>query len=801
MQYSLEEISEILSTNLSGDIDRQVLTVSIDSRSIVSGSKTIFIALTGNIVDGHQYVQSAYDKGVRAFIVSSEIVLPSDASIIQVNNTLDALQALALYHRKECDMMLIGITGSNGKTIIKEWLSKLLSKHYRTIKSPKSYNSQIGVPLSVLLSEEDHEVGVFEAGISKPGEMSKLTDILDPTIGVFSIIGDAHDYSFDSREEKFNEKAILFNNSESVIYYGEDASLSNWIEGYYTKNQLRPYSYEVIDSHRVMYSFGEVSLPLEMPFMDDASIQNLLAAISVMHLLGIDVSNIQQDILSLDRVEMRMESKLGKWQSTLINDSYNSDLESLKNAIQHLVVNKSENPLIVLSDLEDNQEDTKLYSKVADILDMLKTYQLITIGKASKELSTIVQSHIIMHSDHIDNVYSKLTKSLIEGRTILLKGARKYRFENLFNRLSAQSHSAYLSTDISAIEHNLSVYAGMLPTETKIMAVLKASAYGSGASAIAKHLQHRQVSYIAVAYVDEGIELREAGVELPILIFNPDFDQSMDMVIFDLEPEIYDIEQLELLVESQINQISVHIKIDTGMHRLGILPSQIDQLCEILSTNRHIKVASVFSHLASSGDSSHTAFTKHQIADYHKAYDRISHILDYSPLRHIANTSAISNFAESHMDMVRIGLGLYGIDSNVEVAQQLEKAHSLYARILQIKTIAAGESVGYNRSKVLDQESKIAIINIGYADGLMRSNSDYNWSVMIDEQIAPIIGDVCMDLTIIDVTNLSEVYVGQKVEIFGKHNDVTMLALANNTIPYEILARISSRVKRVYVRF
>ena len=801
MKYTTGDIASILNVTTFGDTDRIISQISIDSRSISHVvDQTAFLALQGNIVDGHDYVQAAYDRGVRTFILNKAIKLPKDATVIRVKNTIDALQHLAAHHRSQYDIPVISITGSNGKTIIKEWLSQLLSKYYQVVKSPKSYNSQIGVPLSVLQMDGHHEVAVFEAGISQVGEMIHLQEIIKPSIGIFSNLGDAHSSGFNSRKEKFVEKAILFADCESIIYNAKDDELSHLIESQYRSEQLHPYKYEIAEKGIIRFHFYGKSMDIRLPFRDEASIQNILASISTMCLLGIDIEDIEHDLKYLDRVQMRMETKAGKWGSTLINDAYSSDLQSLNNAIQYLKQTNVKNPIIILSDLEENQSPEILYPQVAQILNSID-HTLITIGKGSQQLTSLVQSEVNHHTS-IGSL--ALNRSIIEGRTILLKGARKYQFEILQKQLTAQSHSASLEIDLSAMEHNLSVYASMLPPDTKIMTVVKASAYGSGAMELAKHLQHRQVAYMAVAYIDEGVQLRSTGITTPILVLNPDLDQLEEMVAHQLEPEVYNLEQLKQIIiynlqEERSDFPAIHIKLDTGMHRLGFRKCDFQPLFELL-LNGKLKVASIFSHLAASDDPDHEAYTMEQISLFDEMCKVIINVLGYTPLRHIANTAAISRYPNAHHDMVRLGLGLYGIDSRLETSAQLERVHTLIAKIIQVKSIKKGETVGYNRTHTLDRDSKIAVINIGYADGLMRSSGNGRHSVMLHNQLVSIVGNVCMDLTLIDVTDVDIVEIGDQVEVFGKSVDITQLARANDTIPYELLAGISTRVKKVYVR-
>ena len=809
MKYTSGDIANILSATLVGVPDYIITHISIDSRSITTHiSETIFISISGNIVDGHSYVQAAYDLGVRVFLIDKKVQLPFDAITIHVTSTLRSLQKWATIHRLKFDIPVIAITGSNGKTITKEWLSQLLSNHYRVVKSPKSYNSQIGVPLSILKMEDYHEVAIFEAGISQPNEMIFLEEIIKPTICILTNIGDAHSSGFEGEgiinlKRKLKEKSILFKNCDALIYYSEDGSVPYVVDGLklsFNKGKHHSYTYEKLDNQKVKFRFFGKSIDLQLPFSDEASIQNILASISVLCLLGIDIKNIEKDLKKISRVQMRMETKVGKWNSTLINDAYSSDLHSLDNAVQYLKQINASKPIIVISDLEENQADETLYPKVAEILNRID-HTLITVGEKSHVLKSSVVSHKQHYTDTNQVEFDRIT---IEGRTILLKGARKYKFEKLYKRLSAQSHSAYLEIDLSAMEHNLSVYAGMIPTDTKIMTVVKASAYGSGAKELAKHLQHRQVAYMAVAYVDEGIQLRESGIQTPILVLNPDLDQLEQMTTYNLEPEIYSLDQLKQIIQDktqdeQTHFPSIHIKLDTGMHRLGFQQSDVENLFSLLKDS-NLKIASIFSHLSSSDNKEQDAYTFDQIHLFDEMYALLTRELGYKPLKHLANTAAISRYPEIHFDMVRLGLGLYGIDADTKTGGQLERVHTLKAKVIQIKSLSKGETVGYNRTHILDKDSRIAIINIGYADGLMRSSGNSNHKVYFHNKYVPIIGNVCMDLTMIDITDISAAQVGDDVELFGKEVDITLLAKINNTIPYELLAGISARVKKVYVR-
>lgn len=799
MKYTTQQITEITGGQLIGVEDRVVSEIIIDSRiKPATTNLSTFVALHGNIVDGHQYVQDAYDKGIRVFIIDRQVSLPKDASIILVKDTLSAIQALAKDHRKKFEAPVISITGSNGKTIVKEWLSQLLSYTYEVAKTPKSYNSQVGVPLSIFTIADHHNIAVLEAGISLPNEMSILADIINPDIGIFTNLGDAHDQGFVDAAQKFDEKAKLFNSAKSIIYCKNDEQLHRRMVNRFDTKILNPYEYNHLGDGSVEYIFNERNMVIQLPYNDKASVENILACISILIILGINTSDIEIKIKTLSRINMRLETKSGIWNSTLINDAYNSDLQSIKNAVDHLTQIKVDDPVIILSDLEDNQPAESLYPQVARLLSRLDNYKIITIGKESAALKKLVPNSHINHFTNVDKVL--LERSIISNKVVLLKGARKFGLEKLYQKLSAQSHSASLEIDLTAMEHNLSVYASLLYNDTKIMTIIKASAYGSGAEELAKHLEHRQVAYLAVAYVDEGIQLRAKGITAPIIILNPDIEQIRDLQKYNLEPEVYSLSQLEYISRHINGDINIHLKLDTGMHRLGFMQNDLKDLLEVLENNKaRITVASIFSHLASSGNIDHKKYTERQIALYDEMYGTIVRAIGYKPLRHIANTAAISLYPNAHYDMVRLGLGLYGIESNHSIANRLERVHTLKAKVMQIKSLKKGSAVGYSRSHILKKDSDIAIINIGYADGLMRLSGNSNHHVFVNERHVPIIGSICMDLTIIDVTDV-DLNVGDEVEIFGKNIDIKKLAEASKTIPYEVLARISNRVKKVYVR-
>lgn len=791
MKYLASEISHILGVPLRGK-DRDISRISIDSRKIRQASSTIFIGISGNVTDGHKYVSDAYKKGVRSFLVSQNIELPDDAGIIVVDDTVAALQHWASHHRSCFDIPVVAITGSNGKTIVKEWLAKLASSKYQIVKSPRSYNSQIGVPLSVLQMNEDHTLAIFEAGISQPHEMSILNKIIQPTIGVFTILGDAHAEGFTSRQHKLEEKAKLFTDCKTIIYNKSQSEVDLYLRSKFSENVLVPFDF-VEDRESIEISCCSEKYQISVPFGDRASKSNIATCLCVLKLLKVEVS--QQNIQGLQAVDMRSEIIKGKWNSTIINDAYTADIQSISNIVDLVQIKGIQKPLIILSDLDDNDEDDKLYPTIVETLQLID-YQLITVGISSSIMSKLLQEKHIAHFKDTQELGDFLNQELVRDQTIILKGARRFRFETIAERLSLNAHNAYLEISISAIEHNLSVYASMVKSDTKIMAVMKASAYGSGINLLADSIANKRIDYMAVANIEEGILLRKSGITLPIMIFSTDYTRLDIITEYRLEPVIYAPYQFDLLADIP-RELNIHIKLDTGMNRLGFKADGIDELISKLKANKHLKVASIFSHLSNSDDKKSKAITVAQQKGYIAAYDRIESAINEKPIRHICNTHGIGNEAADEMDMVRLGIGLYGIDNREEIRQKLIKAHSLIGRVVQIKNVKKGESIGYSGSPI-ERDKTIAIVNIGYADGIPRMAGHGNHKVLIRDHYLPTVGNICMDLSMIDISDQAYVSINDKVEFFGSNVSIESLASNCNTIPYEILTGISSRIKKMY---
>ncbi|MBL7830590.1 MAG: bifunctional UDP-N-acetylmuramoyl-tripeptide:D-alanyl-D-alanine ligase/alanine racemase [Saprospiraceae bacterium] len=817
MKYNILEINDAVNGKFLGKQTSYFIeNLSIDSRHIIFEEQTLFIAINGLRKNGHDFIEDLKFKGVQNFIIS-DVNYAKDTdtyNYILVSDTLVALQLLATYHRSKFKIPVIGITGSNGKTIVKEWLTQLLNKDFTIVRSPKSYNSQIGVPLSVWQMNEDHNLAIFEAGISTIGEMKNLKKIISPDIGIFTYLGDAHSAGFENLNEKLEEKLLLFEDSQSLIYCADQAVVDQMVKAKF-KGKRISWSFEdngvvnfkkIINGTKVALTatFPNVRFEVEVPFQDTASVMNLCHVLVCAHEMGIPLEEIKDGIKNLTAVVMRLEIKEGINNCLLIDDTYNADFDSLNIALQFLQ-QQSQKPVhtLILSDLlQSGSSDAKLYAQVAHLLNKYKIQKLITIG----ENSAVLGKHI---AESIAYRHFKSTKSFIQhfhssdfnAEAILIKGARAFQFEKIVHALSRRSHRTVLEVNLSALLHNLNVYAAQLKPGVKIMAMVKASAYGAGSDEIAKLLQYHRVDYLCVAYTDEGVDLRKAGIILPIMVLNPD-ESTIELALnHKLEPEIYSLGILRSLV-SQIplgaDSIGVHLKLDTGMNRLGFSEFDLEDLTDILKHNPQVIIKSIFTHLAASEDPNHDDYTFKQISKFEAMSSRIASVLHYKPLFHVLNSSGIGRFKDYQMNMVRLGIGLYGFDANELVVKLLRNVHTFKATISQIKNVSENETVGYGRKGVVVRNSKIATISVGYADGFSRQLGNGNYHVLINNKKAPTIGNVCMDMSMIDITDIQDVKEGDEVIIFGEQLPVTVMAKQLNTIPYEVFTGISPRVKRVY---
>lgn len=809
--YSIADISEIIGPKRSIIVNGQCIIQNLiyDTRKIVNAETGLFFALV-NRRDGHEFIMDAYSKGIRNFVLQDdfqqELVL-QDANILWVADTFLALQAIAGHQRMQFKSPVLGITGSNGKTIVKEWLFQLLSPEYKIYRSPKSYNSQLGVALSLWELNDQYNFAIIEAGISEVGEMAKLQHMIRPTHGILTNIGVAHKAGFDSKEEKIAEKLKLFTDAEVLIYpkkYLEHiympSQLYKFAWGEDESCQLEVYSVKKENDQATLLSlcFSRQFFTVKIPFVDQASIENAISCIAVMITFGYDFKTIAERIATLQPMEMRLELKKGKHNSSIIDDSYSNDLVALQIALDFLKQQKQNTrKVLILSDIPGVElHDEKSISKLKRLIDASDLTDLIFIGPILSQLPAQFSLPVTSYPD---------TASFIEdfkhieysNVTILIKGARDYHFEQISKRLVAKSHDTILEINLNALEHNLNIYRGLLPAGVKLMAMVKAFSYGSGSFEIANLLQFNHVDYLTVAFADEGVDLRNGGITLPIVVMSPDENAFDAIVQHKLEPEIYSFRILgsflRYLELHQLKNFPVHIKVDTGMHRLGFMPDEIDDLLAVLKNQEAMKVQSVFSHLASAGNKVDHAFTENQIHLLDIFTTKLKQELGYSFIRHIAATSGIDLWPSAYFDMVRLGIGLYGIDMDRDDLP-VREVSVLKTNVTQIKSLAATETVGYNRAGVLNRASRIATIKIGYADGYDRRFGNGVGKMSINGQVVRTIGNICMDMCMLDVTDID---VNEEDEVIV-YPDLKEAALAIGTIPYELLVNISQRVKRVY---
>lgn len=810
--YTILQVSEIIpSVSVSiSDGSARIETLLHDSRKVSNPAYALFFALAGRR-DGHQFIGEVYASGVRNFVVSNDEIDHANfpaANFIVVRDTLAAMQALAAYHRGRFACPVIGITGSNGKTIVKEWLAQLLAPEYRIIRSPKSYNSQLGVALSLWQLDDTYELAIIEAGISQPGEMQALQRMIRPDIAVLTSIGPAHDDGFSSTTEKITEKLRLFEGAKHAVYSPDDVqgvtvpskgAHTTWGSGNVV---LQVLGYEMIADKRcrIQARHANTDMAIVVPFTDAAAKSNALCCWAVMLSMGYEQSVIAHRMALLQPVEMRLEMKKGVNNCTVIDDSYSNDLSSLAIALDFLRQQQQHRTrTLVLSDIPgaDGHEE-QVYSKVSNLLADNKIDRIITVGPQLLERADKFGflNHIAFRDT--DSLLDSLPDLTFEHEAILLKGARKYAFERVSGALMAKMHDTVLEINLNAVEHNLNQYKTLLPSPVKLMAMVKAFSYGSGSFEVANLLQFNKVDYLAVAYVDEGVELRKSGIRLPIMVMSPGPASFEVLVARRLEPELYSFTVLDDFIRVLSNQdvtgYPIHIKVDTGMHRLGFSVQDAKRLSSRLQNTDAVKVQSIFSHLAAAGDAEHDAFTERQLNDFGKFADELTAALGYPVIRHIANSVAIQRWPQAHLDMVRLGIGLYGVESKLDSRLLLQQTGTLKTVITQIRQVAAGDSVGYGRRGRLVKESTIATVNIGYADGYDRRFGNGVGHMTVKGRKARTVGDICMDMTMLDLGDIDAAE-GDEVIVFG---DVTELAANIGTIPYELLTGISQRVKRVY---
>lgn len=822
--------------------DTKIQYLLFDSRKISFPQHSLFFAIPTKTRNGHEFIQVAYQKGVRNFVISQadwSIQNFPEANFISVKNSIAALQLLATHHRKQFDFPIIGITGSNGKTVVKEWLYQLLWQDYHIVRSPKSYNSQIGVPLSVWQINAQHNLGIFEAGISQVDEMHNLAAIICPTIGIFTNIGTAHSKGFTNNAQKVEEKLKLFQEANTLLYCSDYASIHQLLQPLEGKKKNNLFHQNIqfltwgrkksisLSSNKTPFCpdlqiihlqksektthIGGVYLQenhqIAIPFTDEASIENAIHCWLLLLHFGYSNEVIAERMSQLAPIAMRLELKQGSNNCLLINDTYNSDLHSLSVALDFLEQQRQYTKhTVILSDiLQSGQNHRTLYQQVAHLLEGKNIHRLIGIGAKLEKYRAFFQG--------METLFYPTTQAFLQAiphfreERILVKGARTFAFEKITNALSQKSHSTVLEIKLNAITHNLKVYRQLLQPLTKIMVMVKALSYGSGSFEVANLLQYQQVDYLGVAYTDEGVALRKAGITLPIMVLNPSPSSFDALLQYQIEPEIYSLWQLEQLEEHLVHTtihvdfpIEIHLKLDTGMHRLGFETKDLPALVEHLQNNPRFRVASILSHLSASDEAQHDGFSHEQIQLYEQMFHYLQCKMNFEqmPIRHILNSTGITRFTDCQMEMVRLGLGLYGVDGSLSLQPQLQCVSVLKTYISQIKEISSSETVGYGRKGKVSKTSRIATVNIGYGDGLPRRLSNGKGKMWIRGQFAPIIGNVCMDMTMLDVTHLEEVQAGDEVEVFGENLSVQQVAEWLETIPYEVMTNVSSRVKRVY---
>ena len=734
-----------------------------DTRKIVNAENSAFFALEGEFRNGHDFIENAYKKGILVFVVSKKIdptTFPK-AHFIEVQNTLTALQKLAGFHRSKFTFPIVAITGSAGKTTVKEWLYHLLSPSLRIVRSPKSYNSQLGVALSLLELHASCDLALIEVGISKPGEMQRLQKMVNPTIGVFTSFGRAHEENFKSTEEHLHEKLVLFEKTQKTFFPNSILLEANQLKEIHGV-AIKPESYK-----------KELAL---VPFQDQVGQTNALLAIALATLFLEDTKHLKQTIPTLPQLALRMETFEGTNGNMVINDTYNLDLDALTHSLEYQMRVAGERDRVVIIGLDEDN-----YFRKKDVENIVK-------GFAPDQVL------IIKNNEHI--------KQHFENSVILIKGTRKADMQRFARQFRLKNHKTFVEIDLSAIRHNMTVFKQQMAPTTKLLAMVKAQSYGSGVEKMAAFLEQQGVNFLGVAYADEGVELRKQGIKLPILVMNAEEDGFEDCINYALEPAIYSFQQLdqfikELIFQGQIDY-PVHLKLDTGMKRLGFELSDIPRVCEIIKAQPEIKIKTVYSHLSDADNRRDKRFTQHQIQKFNQATHLLNQQLNYHFDRHIQNSEGIANFPEAQFEMVRLGIGMYGISSNPMIQMKLQPVMKWFSSISQVKTLMKGESVGYNRSFIAEKEMKIAVIPVGYADGFRRTLGNGKGGVVIHGTVCPTVGRVCMDMIMVDVTKL-HAKEGDKVEIIGTKQTIQKFAVAMNTIPYEVMTSISKRVHRIYL--
>ena len=797
--------------------------ISIDSRTLILAEKTVFFAFDGSRKKGYQFISELIEKGVRFFVVNEKYKEETEslnASFFYVKEVLDALQNIAKYKRQLFESPVIGITGSNGKTIVKEWLFQLLKEDYKIVKSPKSFNSQIGVPLSLWNLSNEYNLALIEVGISKKGEMKKLERIVSPEIGILTSFGNAHNEGFENKVEKLREKLLLFKHSKKIIYSINDEFLYENVPS--ILNEINP-SAEIITwgnkkdaKINIFYNFYELVVcynnskrVLKIPFLDDASVENISTCFALFTTISGDFDKLQNRIKTLQKLEMRLEEIDGFQNNKIINDSYTSDIDSLQVALQFLgQQGQNRSKILILSEIYENEFiKNSIFEKISILLNSIDIEEIVFIGGKYIEnqgFFNCLKSKLSYYTDTEDFITNYMHHS-IKNSIIMLKGARKFEFEKILSLYQDQTHETVLEINLSAVKKNLNVFASHINPSTKIMIMLKAFGYGMGSKELAKVLEYQKADYFAVAYIDEGIALRKQGIKTPIMVMNCEWSASNKLVEYDLEPEIYSLESLDKFIHyssffslSNQKKLSIHLKIDTGMNRLGFKELDIDTLLLTLNKNKHLYVKSVMSHLSASDDKNLDYFTHKQALLFGAICDKIASALQYKFVKHLLNTEGIVRFPEYQFDMVRLGIGLFGIDVSGTLENQLQFPVCLKTKVAQIKKVTKDEFIGYSLKGKIERDSEIAIINIGYADGFFRKFGNGNTFVKINDCLYPTIGNICMDMCMVLLGKNHNVVAGDSANLIYDLKSIQLLSNAAETIPYEILTSISSRVKRKY---
>ncbi|MBS1647051.1 MAG: bifunctional UDP-N-acetylmuramoyl-tripeptide:D-alanyl-D-alanine ligase/alanine racemase [Bacteroidetes bacterium] len=816
MFFTIQQAASIVSAQIIGAKDHSFSQLITDSRTAGFVTEGLFIAIKGDRHNGHLYIHNLYEQGCRCFLVSEENETYYDmneASFLLVSNTLEALQKLAAYKRDLFSIPVVGITGSNGKTIVKEWLWQLLQADYHICKNPKSYNSQLGVALSVWQLKEEDTLALFEAGISQPNEMQKLEPMIRPSIGIFTNVGSAHDENFVDKNQKITEKLALFKNTEHLFYCKDYLDLDNEIKkqkikskswSFLTEADLQIKETKVQQKDTLLKAiYKNKTLQLLIPFTDKASIENSIHCWLFMLHLSYSNDVIQHRFSKIEPLSMRLEMKQGINDCLLLNDSYSNDIHSLAIALDFLQQQKKQNKIIILSDiLQSGKNKTALYKEVNSLLQEKNIQHLFGIGPdiLSQEAVFSMKKTFFNTTQDFMAAFKKEPLS-IKNSLVLIKGARRFGFERIHQLLQQKSHDTVLEINLNHIVHNLNYYRSLLKPGVGIMPMVKAFSYGSGSFEIAAALQHTHVNYFAVAYADEGVELRKNGITTPIMVMNPEVQSFEQLQKYQLEPELFSFSILEKIAayaqENKQNHIPVHIKLDTGMHRLGFEEKDLPKLIEKIKQYPFLQIKSIFSHLVASDDAAFDDFTKKQMALFETMSQTVARQLPYPIVRHICNSGAITRFPQAHFDMVRLGIGLYGVGANADEQKKLQHVSTLKTTISQIKKLQAGDSVGYSRKGKITKDTHIATLPIGYADGLNRKLGNGIGCLYVHGKAAPIVGNICMDMCMIDITGI-EAQEGDEVIVFNSAHTLQNMAAALGTIAYEVLTSVSARVKRVY---